>query len=229
MKKRITALLLTLCLAVCMVACGMQRTEDKETQPLINTVQTSVPTEETTVPTTAPTNPTEETTAPTTPTLPQKKVDIAKLHSIEKNDTFAVKMTDMQLIDNYFTIADGVSINGYDAIGVTMQNNTGKKITNISFLVLATDSNGKDVAFAGMTPITAVGEVQNYSKCVSLMTGGETEIANGESKNYVIRCSLSQFANVNIIVYSYTDAEGNEIINESCYEWLGNTLAVEVK
>jgi len=67
---------------------------------------------------------------------------------------------------------------------------------------------------------------QVYSEHVVEMGTDSTQIASGESETYTIRCTASRFENVNMIVYSYTDANGNEVINEKAYEWLANTMPV---
>lgn len=214
--KRVIALLLALAVMVCFAACVGKNKEEEKAEP------------ETTVQTEPVTEPSEEATQPTTPavTTPTKKVNLTKLRYIESQDDFLVKVEDTEVSERHFTTADGVSMDGYDAVLVTIKNDSGKTITGFSVLVLTTDANGQDVTFAGLSPIVMPNTDQVYSEHVAEMGTDSAQIANGESETYTIRCTASRFENVNMIVYSYTDANGNEVINENAYEWLTNTLPV---
>jgi len=216
MVKKMLALLLALSVMVCFAACAAD-SEDEQKIETEAAVQTDPATE-----------PSEEVTQPTTPavTTPDKKVDLTKLRYIESQDNFAVKVQKTEVSEGHFTIADGVSMDGYDAVLVTIQNDSGKTITGFSVFVLTTDANGQDVTFAGLSPIVLPSADQVYSEHVVEMGTDSTQIASGESETYTIRCTASRFENVNMIVYSYTDANGNEVINEKAYEWLANTMPV---
>jgi len=219
MIKKLLALLLALAVTICCAACVAESKEEEKKSETEAAVQTDPATE-----------PSEEATQPTEPavTTPVKKVDTAKLKSIELQDNFPVKVTSVESAKGYF--AEGREMytvyEFLDASLVTVKNETGGKITGISILVLAT-KEGKEVKFNEIgANLPKIGEVEKYSSYVKLMGVSDISIANEASEAYSLQCALSLFDNLNIIVYSYTDEAGNEVINENCKAWLENTLPV---
>ena len=219
--KKLLALLLALSVVVCCAACASDR-EDKEKTETEAAIQTDSATESGE----DATEPSEDTTEPTEleVTTPTKKVNTVKLKSIEMQDDFAVKVESVNFKEDYYDPMDGLSMDGYDVAIITTNNNSGKKITGFSILVLAIDEDGQDRQFAGLGAYQ--GNFGSYSDYVELMVAEDIAVANQESHIGAIRCDMGRFEKLHIIVYSYTDDAGNEVINENAYEWLENTLPV---
>lgn len=216
--KRVIALLLALAVMVCFAACVGKNKEEEKAEP------------ETTVQTEPVTEPSEEATQPTTPavTTPTKKVNLSKLNYMERNSEFPVKLTEKKIIEDYYTLGDAEYdfAKGNDVIKITIENSTGKVMTEVTLMLLATDGNAQRVTLTNEFSIGTANDLNREYPCVKVMSLGELWLANGESKSGIIRCAADKFENINIIVYSYKDADGKEIVNEDYEEWLENTLPV---
>ena len=213
--KRVIALLLALAVMVCFAACVGKNKEEEKAEP------------ETTVQTEPVTEPSEEATQPTTPavTTPTKKVNTAKLKSIELQDDFAVKVTNSDIKTNYFEMNGSNIIMGRDAVLVTVQNNSGKTISEFKLLLLGVNAAGQDV-LVGDAMRASIYPAPPYSQCVNILGMSDLSMANGTSETGAVQCKAENFNSLYMIIYSYTDSDGNEVINENAVEWLGNTLPV---
>ena len=209
--KKIIAFLLVFTLAFSLVACGDKTEKETETEKETKTTEAV----ETTEPSTEPV---------TEPEKVEPKVDIAALSAIEKQDTFPVSIKEVKFAPDAYRDGNIVSLNGDDAVVVTLANNTGVTITSVSVFFLCTDKDGKATFHSGFnsTPIV-IGDL-SYSKKLMTATWGSQNLKTGTELVGGIRCDLDDFENMNIIVYSYTDSNGKEVINENIYNWLPLTL-----
>lgn len=216
--KRI-CLLLCACFLFNLCACGLV-TEGKETgaQPEIAAPSENVPAE---------TQPPENQLQETQPQAPQptepdyEVIDTEMLKAIEASDRFSVRVIKQEKVKN--ALGTGASVEGNDAFVFTVENESGKKITSVSLLVLATDKNGEGYNFLGNYVNPQLTDMR-YSAAVRAV-GFDIELKNGEvCDDFVLRCSFDAVENMNVIVYSYTDADGNEFVNAQSQLWLANTL-----
>ena len=219
MYKKWLAAFLVLSLLLCTTACGMLKERASRGAGAAKIPET----------TEAPAPTVPETTEATIPeeTEPSTRVDLEKLKQIEDADDFGVTLDSVRMVENGFH--DGTfTLEGYDAIVLNTKNNTDKTISQITILALATDEYAQGTTLAErFAPISVVGEMKTYSKFVESFYL-EVEMAPGKTESGGIRCNFDKFENVNLMIYSYTDADGNEVINENCEEWLLNTVEVEM-
>lgn len=219
MMKKILAMLLALSVLLCFAACVADNEDEEktETEAAVQTDPSTEPSEEVTEPTTS---------AVTTPTL---KVNLSKLNYIENNCAFPVTVAEQKVISPYYSLGDDEYdfMAGNDVIKITLQNNTGKTLTKVVFLLLATDENGQRVSITN--ELTLGGDVSQFNReypCVRALNLDGLWWANGERESGIVRCAADRFENINIIVYSYTDANGNEVVNEDYEAWLEATIPV---
>lgn len=161
-------------------------------------------------------------------------VDTAALAKIEQADDFAIKIKAAKavegLFDNGSTVID---LNGEDGVLLTIENSLDITVNEFAVLILCTDENGKgcDLGTLNLTsPSTAIidGQVVSYSDYVKFMGTSEADLAPNNSKEFSLQCDLGKIKNVNAIIYSYTDADGNEIVNENYVDWMKNTVDIKV-
>jgi hypothetical protein len=209
--KKILALLLVLSLAFSFVAYGGDKKSDDA--------------EETEKKTTEKVENTEPSTEPVTePEKVEPKVDLTALSAVEKQDTFPVSIKEVKFAPG--ANDDGsnvVSLDGEDAVVVTLANNTGVTITSITVFFLCTDKDGKTTIPGGLASAPIIGDLP-CSKNLMTVTWGSQNLKTGTELVGGIRCNLNRFENMNLIVYSYTDSNGKEVINENIYNWLPLTL-----
>ena len=225
--KKLLAILLTLAMLFCLAACSSKdESEETEKESTKESADEETKEQETTEEA-----PTEEAPVEETPAAPEKKVNVAKLERIEDSDDFAVKVIDVDFVSGYY--AEGRDLwaasECLDGTLVAIENTTGGEITAVTVWVLAT-KDGKEASFNELSSpiLTIIGQTPTYSSYVKQMTVKDVQMANGESETFGMQCTTSWFDTMNIIVYSYTDANGKEVVNENAYEWINNTLPVEM-
>lgn len=228
MFRRMMALLVAIISVLSLAACSgeTQTVQDPAQTTAADTKQTTAPTETKAPAVTEGTDPTGAETSETTPTEPKAKVDEAKLKNIQDWDTFPVKVKELSLQENYY---QEFSWDGNDAMVTTVVNNLDQKITGFTLVALVVDKDGKDV---GMD--TLGGSMLTKSEADKLLCSGKVmmlssdmEMAPGQEETFANRCDMEKFENAYMIVYSYTDASGDEIVNENALDWLANTKPVE--
>ena len=208
--KKIIAFLLIFTLAFSLVACGDKTEKETETEKETKTTEAV----ETTEPSTEPVTELEKV---------EPKVDIAALSAIEKQDTFPVSIKEVKFAPNAFSTGS-IPLNGEDAVVVTLANNTGVTITSVNILILCTDENGKATNPSHLYfSLPPMGEL-SFSEKVYKYTWDSQNLKTGTELVGGVQCELDNFKNANIIVYSYTDSNGKEVINENIYNWLPLTL-----
>lgn len=223
--KRIWMLLLCMCLAFSLFACKDSDSNAETNQPDTTTATQPQATEPTQTEGTQPTQP--EATEPTQPAEPVKKVDIQKLNSLEQADTFGLKVIKKEKVENGFKQGAVVNPAGDDALVLTVKNETGVKIVSFQILVLATDQDGAACDLGSLSGFYFDADYPFAPQ--TKMLGISYEIENGAVfDNGAIQCDLEKVENVNLVVYSYTDANGNEVFNPAWTEWLINTAEVEL-
>jgi len=162
-----------------------------------------------------------------------KKANLEKLKEIEEADDFEIEIASVECIPGALRDGNTVSLDGDDAVVVTVKNNTDATVNELYVLILCTDKNGNGCSLGvlqGFTaPLIIDGKVVRYSDEVKCMGSETANLGAGESKEFAIRCSLANIENVNIIAYSYTDSKGSEIINKNHEEWLKNTLEYNIQ
>jgi hypothetical protein len=125
-----------------------------------------------------------------------------------------------------------VDINGEDAVVIKLKNNTSSTIQKFTILVLFTDENRKGCKMGLFQDISNSyiidGKVVSYSNCVEVMGTESANLKSGTEEAYAVQCDMKCFENVNVIVYSYVDSTGKEIVNENYEEWLKNTSEIAV-
>lgn len=215
--KRIWMFLLCMCLTVSLFACKGSDGSMAATQP--ESTETTQPQA------TVPTQP--ETTEPTQPAEPVKKINIQKLNSLEQADTFGLKVIKKEKVENGFKQGTVINLAGDDALVLTVKNDTGVKIVSFQILALATDKDGV-ACDLGTLKGYYFGAEYAFAKEVKVL-GIEHVMENGDIYDKgAIQCDLGKVENVNLIVYCYTDENGNEVFNPAWTEWLTNTAEVEL-
>lgn len=155
--------------------------------------------------------------------------DLEAMNSVEKNDTFLAKVTKAEKAPGLFDDGSAVvSLEGEDGVVLTVENLTVNTINEFTVLVLATDSDGKGRDFGTLQGLNQSVSfdgtvVSSYSNYVKVMGTKTADLAPGKSDSYSIKCNLDNIENVNAIVYSYVDSNGNEIVNNACAQWLSYT------
>ncbi len=161
-------------------------------------------------------------------------VDVDELDKIEKNDTFAVRVTDIKLVEGLFDNGSTVvDLNGEDGFLLEVSNYTNSEVNEVKFLILCTDKDGKACTLGGFgsIPQTIIQghSVVTYSNKVQFMGVNTAGISSADSEEIAGQCSLGDIAKVNALVYSYIDADGNEVVNDNFVNWLSYTNEVSVK
>jgi hypothetical protein len=124
----------------------------------------------------------------------------------------------------YSEIGHAYDGQGLDAVVLTFTNNTDVAITSVKVYFICTDINGKTVRPGNFPGKVVVSEDLSYSENLMEANWASLNVKPGTNLVAKFRCNFSRFENMNIIVYSYTDANGKEVINENAYNWLPLTL-----
>ncbi|MBR4727834.1 MAG: hypothetical protein IK080_08100 [Clostridia bacterium] len=147
-------------------------------------------------------------------------IDVSALQRIESSDSCPVKITQKQLIDDYYK---GQLVNigetGDDACVFTITNNSGKDIQQVVFLAVGYKQNYDAMKIGGT--ITFFGN----DKYVIQFTTQDTVIKNGSSEKIGVRCDGTDLVGVNAIVYSYTTADGTTYTNDTASQWYQSVYA----
>lgn len=220
MLKKVSCLLLVVCVII-LAGCGAP-------EGLINALNTTGAPETTAAPETtiyvAPD--TEPETAAGTYAKEEGRVyaDLDALNEIEENDDFAITIVDREIIRDAYT-EPSAAFEGSDAIVFNVKNNTGEFINEIDFLLFPTNGFGEGVSVDLLSFSSNIyfGEMDSFSDKVQLLSTEDAEMEAGEDEKFAVQCDASRIVNMNAIVYSYIDSNGEEVINENVYEWLLNT------
>lgn len=140
-------------------------------------------------------------------------INLDKLKEIEAADTFEVKATGKELVND---VAPEYTMGGNDAVYVTIENNSGKTITSITLLGTAHTEDGKLIDLGR----SAFGDDDHISE----HSFEELEIAPGASDKLELMCNASQISGVRLIVASYTTSDGETIENPTADEWFKNVV-----
>lgn len=227
MFRKVIAAALVLVAALSLAACGAEKA------PAVTTAQTTAATrdivetttaaaETTTTVTEAPTEPATEPPTEPAPTEPKARVNETQLKQIQDRDTFPVNVKTLMLQENYY---QEFSWDGNDAMLITIVNSRNEKITGFTLVALAVDQNGKDVGLGTLGGSMLTKSEADEWGCSSqvMLLSSDMEMLPGQEENFANRCDMEKFENMYMIVYSYTDASGNEVINENAIEWLSHT------
>ena len=225
MKK--TALLcLAFCLILSLFACGKDTAPETTVAPIDTTASAeAIPTAgpETIAPTQEAATATQSEATP--PAENHRAVDVQLLEQLTAEDTFGVKIVKTEKMEGIFRQGIYENIHGNDGVVLTLLNNSGTKITKVTVLALATNRDRVPVtlSLSSLTRVTLGDE--NFAPEVAVMVC-DLELENGGTYDQgAIQCHFDKVENISVFVYSYTDANGNEIINENCVQWLTNTMA----
>lgn len=222
MFRKMIAAALALVAVLSFAACGTENAPAGTTAQTAAATQTTIQTtadtaEDTTAATEAATEPASTEPAPTEPAA---KVNEAILSTIELTDSFPVKITKKEVVKNYF--GTGMTVDGNDGLLFEVTNSLNEKISGYNIVVLAVDKNGQDVKpFGGGAVVPQLSTVE-YSRYVQVVAVDD-QVAAGAEYAGVCKCMASKFENIHMIVLSYIDANGNEVINENAIEWLSHT------
>ena len=160
-------------------------------------------------------------------------IDLEALGLIEKEDNFALKVKEKQAVEGLFDNGSAVvDLNGEDGLVITIENLLDTNVEEFTILILCTDANGKGCDLGGLASPSNVtisgGKVISYSNYVKTMGTTTAGLKANSNKEFSIQCKLGEIENVNAIIYSYKNADGKEVVNENCEEWLTNTLEAKV-
>lgn len=205
MKKSLLAKLLAMVLALTVFLCGCTvkvstKPEDAEEETTEETAE--VQTDDAEV---------EETEAPADE---GDLINMDKLKEIEAADTFGVKITDKALKTDYYS---DISTNGQDAITFKITNDTGVDISKVTIMIVGYDDSNH-LQKLRLDLFTSL----NGDKYVSLLTSEDSPIAAGATEEFALRLHADEIAGARMIVYSYTDANGNEVKNDAAETWYDN-------
>ncbi len=149
--------------------------------------------------------------------------DLDALNEIEKNDNFAITIVEREIFRDAYKGTEAV-FDGEDAIVFDVVNNSDELINNIKFLLFPTNGRGEGVSIDKLSFSTDfLGDDDYYSDKVQVLSTENADLASGSTEQFAVQCDASKIVNMNAIVYSYVDSNGEEIINENIYDWLVNT------
>ncbi len=142
-------------------------------------------------------------------------IDQDTANSIKARDTFAVKVTNMQIADGYYD-TDNIKLSGEDAIVFTVSNNSGKDIKAVELLVIGYKQNGELIKIKSPSYVSDFREDKYITVAKNVE---ELLVKNNESATIAAACDATEYAGAEAIVFSYTDADGQRVENPLASEW----------
>ena len=141
-------------------------------------------------------------------------INLDVLKEIESKDTFDVKITKKELVEDAYS---GISLEGNDACVLSITNNSSEDVSEVTIYTVAYTSNnglkklsqGVYVAFSG-------------DPYVQAFTSEDITIGAGETVELGIKCRADEIAGVRAIVASYTTSNGSTYDNGNAEEWYKN-------